>query len=455
MEKMSASRRVPSLGHKQAAKWNQTLMKEFQNELERNPTADLMTMFHEPYLIDHRRVVKRGLSSAAKYNLDVMEELALDVKLDPESAKIIFPLSAQVHDAVAKFMEVPTEDEDGEASSDGGEDYSSDEEEEQSGDEEEEHSSDQSSICSPEGSEASTEASTEPTPAEGSPEPIELPCRENNKALAVALKRLLWDSPKIWEFPGRGVVVQCCEGVVAKVMDGSEEDTTEYTSMEFVAERAPGIPAPRNHGFIILGRYSVLFMTHIPGTTLEKVWPSLYHEDKLSIQRQLEKIFLELRALSSDQQKVGGVCGEGAKEDKLNPFGLFPDLTTPKQFSDLQFQGPAKCNKAFIDLLQSFLEKDHSVKKGLVFSHGDLRPANIMVKKESGADHYEITGLIDWEESGFYPTYYESVHLTRNFTGGSGEQDDWYSYVPKMISPRKFPVRWLVDRMWDRIYNKW
>lgn len=42
-------------------------------------------------------------------------------------------------------------------------------------------------------------------------------------------------------------------------------------------------------------------------------------------------------------------------------------------------------------------ERDHSI----VFSHGDLRPQNILVKDE------KVIGVIDWEFSGWYPEYWE------------------------------------------------
>ena len=43
-----------SLSNSEAAQWNQTLMREFQAELEKNPAADLMSMFPEFYRHEHR-----------------------------------------------------------------------------------------------------------------------------------------------------------------------------------------------------------------------------------------------------------------------------------------------------------------------------------------------------------------------------------------------------------------
>jgi hypothetical protein len=26
---------------------------------------------------------------------------------------------------------------------------------------------------------------------------------------------------------------------------------------------------------------------------------------------------------------------------------------------------------------------------------------------------------------------------------------DWYMYLPECLSPRRYPIHWLVDRVWD------
>jgi hypothetical protein len=60
---------------------------------------------------------------------------------------------------------------------------------------------------------------------------------------------------------------------------------------------------------------------------------------------------------------------------------------------------------------------------------------------------YVATEIIDWEFSGFYPAYYEYTVLTRTLS--VVDEDDWYLYLPGSISPSQFPVRWLVDRIWE------
>ena len=42
--------------------------------------------------------------------------------------------------------------------------------------------------------------------------------------------------------------------------------------MQFLAERAPDIPAPRTHGLIALDPFRVIFMSYVPGITLAQAW---------------------------------------------------------------------------------------------------------------------------------------------------------------------------------------
>jgi hypothetical protein len=80
--------------------------------------------------------------------------------------------------------------------------------------------------------------------------------------------------------------------------------------------------------------------------------------------------------------------------------------------------------------------------------HGDIRPDNITV--EIGDDrNCRITGLLDWEYSGFYPKYYESIKVTNRMA--PNEDDDRCCFLPECISPQKYKDWWLVDRLWSTL----
>ncbi|KAE8383915.1 hypothetical protein BDV26DRAFT_287327 [Aspergillus bertholletiae] len=191
-------------------------------------------------------------------------------------------------------------------------------------------------------------------------------------------------------------------------------------------------------------------MSYIQGTPLAQTLPSLLHEEKLSIQRQQDDIFLRLRTLQTNNgSPLGGICGKGVKELRVDECALFKGITTAKEFHDLQFSARHHDSTTYVRLLRSFLEHDtRTLTPGSVFTHGDVRTSNIMVKQDPDpGGQSAVTGIIDWEDSGFYPFNYECTVQT--CTLSLVDEDDWYLYLPESISPLKFPVRWLVDRLWQ------
>lgn len=60
---------------------------------------------------------------------------------------------------------------------------------------------------------------------------------------------------------------------------------------------------------------------------------------------------------------------------------------------------------------------------------GDARTANTIVKRHSNIEGLYIgSGFIDWDDSGFYPAYYECTTLTHTLS--LEKEDDWYLYLP-------------------------
>lgn len=99
----------------------------------------------------------------------------------------------------------------------------------------------------------------------------------------------------------------------------------------------------------------------------------------------------------------------------------------------------------YIDLLRSLMLD--STKTGIVFTHGDIRPANIMVdRNDQGV--WKITAIIDWEATGFYPEYWEAVKATNLLV--PRDHFDWYTFIPQSISANRYPIPGLIDRVWDR-----
>ncbi|KAL4937125.1 hypothetical protein BDV06DRAFT_216137 [Aspergillus oleicola] len=141
-----------------------------------------------------------------------------------------------------------------------------------------------------------------------------------------------------------------------------------------------------------------------------------------NIWRSLDKILIDLRSLPfTPGTPLGGIGGEGCKDVRRH----------------LRRSG-----NTFLLLMNELRPPASSCR--IVFTHGDLRRDNIIV--EMAEDHsYVVTGLIDWEYSGFYPEYYEAAKSTNCLS--PYEEDDWYLFLPDCVLPKRYAHWWLLDRV--------
>ncbi|KAF3390778.1 hypothetical protein DPV78_011109 [Talaromyces pinophilus] len=154
---------------------------ELQAILEENLAADLMSMFPDSYRSEHQNAQYRQLSYAAKINLRTLDELYDNLRDEPEVNLLsIFPKNYTRRITMAtgpKILPV-------------------------------------TSLLARYSGDYLNESND-----------------AKEESLTVSLKKLLWDSPKLWESPVRGIVVKRSDEIVAKVITGNT-DSTEYTSME-------------------------------------------------------------------------------------------------------------------------------------------------------------------------------------------------------------------------------
>ena len=73
----------------------------------------------------------------------------------------------------------------------------------------------------------------------------------------------------------------------------------------------------------------------------------------------------------------------------------------------------------------SNLPTDDSIR----FTHGDLVPKNIMVDAEG----VRITGIIDWGNSGFYPSYWEYCRMH----DANSDKMGWAKILSKVFTEPK------------------
>lgn len=175
--------------------------------------------------------------------------------------------------------------------------------------------------------------------------------------------------------------------------------------MMHFASQQPGILAPK-----VLGCYDVepeiiaTVTDLVPGESLDKVWHSLNFEQKKSIKAQLKE---QIRLYRTHSQPYIG------RINHQETFNFFDRL-------HFNFMGPFKSEEEFDEwclarvkspIAHAFwknqLPKMRAGGSGrFVLTHGDLSARNIMVKDG------KITGIIDWEYSGFFPEYMEYALAT-------------------------------------------
>lgn len=204
---------------------------------------------------------------------------------------------------------------------------------------------------------------------------------------------------------------------------------TEHQTLSYLEKHAPDFPAPRPHGLIHMGVYSFLFTSYIPDISLEKAWCDLDLDQKRDISHQVDLLLIRLRSIPYLKNAPLGDVATGVCRDLRRSQRISAEpITTVESFENFIFAGSSSATPLYTGILRGLMPESTNV----VLTHGDLRPANIMVK--IGDDMtWKVTAIIDWESSGFYPEYWETVKAMNLLT--ARDKFDWYKYIPQSISP--------------------
>ncbi|KAL4947232.1 kinase-like protein [Aspergillus filifer] len=198
------------------------------------------------------------------------------------------------------------------------------------------------------------------------------------------------------------VVVKYCFHVTA----------TEAKSMLFDGENTLTLPVPKIFAYYTYGPIdrdiddfgslydTYIFMSYVESQCLDKFWDTYDEPTKQRVAGQLKGYIDELREISSAGY-IGSVDSGPVTDPNLErqPIQGFPfeseDAFNNALIDAYQAQAPKYHIKSYLTGLLS--QKKHKI----VFTHADLRLANIMVNDGS------VTGIADWEFSGWYSGYWE------------------------------------------------
>ncbi|KAJ8475353.1 hypothetical protein ONZ45_g15639 [Pleurotus djamor] len=151
-------------------------------------------------------------------------------------------------------------------------------------------------------------------------------------------------------------------------------------------------------------------MEECPGQSLDKVIDTMTDDELDHIAIQLSAI---LQRMSQAHSSRLGTVNGGPYHNMFYPKHMPPEKAFESvgefldAYRDLLL---LPCSETFTNTLLSNFPRDAPI----TFTHGDLIPKNIIV------DGTTITGIIDWETGGFYPSYWEycSMHDHRFMTPG-------------------------------------
>ncbi|KFG79515.1 phosphotransferase enzyme family protein [Metarhizium anisopliae] len=197
------------------------------------------------------------------------------------------------------------------------------------------------------------------------------------------------------------------------------------------------VPVPEVFGWRKYGDDNFIYMSLMPGQTLREAWPTLTNEDKTLICGDLSRIVKELRRLGqgSSSRSIASING-GTVQDK---------------FFKLDYEeGPFRTIKSFNDWLLAAATRQRPGPNGVTgpyreylpdtgeiyFTHGDLTLGNIIIS--DGPGPRRIAGIIDWEQAGWYPEYWEYCKLLYRVE----YQHEWRSdgWAEKVMRP--FETEW-------------
>ncbi|RAL08561.1 phosphotransferase enzyme family protein [Aspergillus homomorphus CBS 101889] len=203
---------------------------------------------------------------------------------------------------------------------------------------------------------------------------------------------------------------------------GGSVQLSEAQSLYAIRQFLKGdVPVPEVYGWHTEGNVRYIYMEYVNGTSLEQVW-------------RIMTIFQCLRQVEQHPKDpfVGNVT-KGPLYDRAfhvnymheaGPFATVRDFHD--WFTSLHRRPMSDPYSVPVEPFRYDLPDDCAIK----FTHGDLHRSNIIV---TPTPPYRILAVVDWEQSGWLPEYWESRKA--QYTADRGES--WSTtYLPEILDQR-------------------
>jgi hypothetical protein len=167
---------------------------------------------------------------------------------------------------------------------------------------------------------------------------------------------------------------------------------------------------------------SIMIGDRVAGETVATVWKELGWRElrsfKKDITPQLAAHISRMRALKQPFIGRVGHGGQGPPQETRHFYdgpvgGCFGPFTSEEEFDEwgVNLLSNPKDQAKWRKTLAADRQK-RGPPHSFVLTHADLTWNNVMVAKDATSGKYRITGLIDWDRSGFLPEYAEHAVLS-------------------------------------------
>ncbi|KAI1421887.1 kinase-like domain-containing protein [Xylaria sp. FL1777] len=210
-----------------------------------------------------------------------------------------------------------------------------------------------------------------------------------------------------------------------------------------VLSQYSGIPTPRLYAMYSEGDIIFIVMEFKEGNRLSELWKDMPEDDKQAIVCQLKHIFTEVRNIPSpgifgsangsqlehrfflSSQKDPAVTGPFREEKE---FAMAMALRAKKIWEGTRYRG---WHSEFLARHLPTVLSGHTS----VFTHADLQRKNILISKHISEDgktsSLHVSAILDWEDSGWYPNYWEYAGNFIDFAWN----DDWPEKFESIVEP--------------------
>ena len=249
-------------------------------------------------------------------------------------------------------------------------------------------------------------------------------------------------------FRNKGPCVPISKHMIVKT--GFSVHLMEAATMQYVA-RHTTIPVPKVYSSFLRKNQAYIIMERIRGDDLATIWKTLSKESLENIFSQLKTMIQELRSLKPSPNLGVGSCIGGSLYDSRLPNGTprFGPFKTIQDFhgwlrDDIKAtQIGSHVTGQDVDDIKAMIARQEGEWANPTFTHCDLNPSNILIRG------HEIVGILDWEFSGWYPSYWEYTSAWL----GNRTRVEWQGILLSLLDP--YPEELEMEKTRSKWWGEW